>query len=55
MLLIYFDPQKTPVVKVDPSRKGLGTSLIQKGKPIAFAFKSLTEIDQHYLSSGSRT
>ncbi|GFS17925.1 retrovirus-related Pol polyprotein from transposon opus [Elysia marginata] len=39
--LAYFDPDKPITVQVDASMKALGASLIQEGKPVAFASKAL--------------
>ena len=47
MLLHYYDPSKKSTIQVDASSRGLGAALIQEGKPIAFASKSLTETEQH--------
>lgn len=40
-ILSYFDPEKELVVQVDSSKDGLGAVLLQEGKPIEFASKSL--------------
>ena len=48
--LAYFDPQKTTTVQVDASQKGLGAALMQDGRPIAFASKSLSEVEQRYAN-----
>ena len=37
-------------IQVDASSRGLGAALIQEGKPIAFASKSLTDTEQHYAN-----
>ena len=50
MLLHYYDPPKKSVIQVDASSRGLGASLIQEGKPIAFASKSMTETEQCYVN-----
>ena len=50
MLLHYYDPSKKSVIQVDASSRGLGAALIQEGKPIAFASKSLTETEQHFAN-----
>ena len=48
--LTYFDPNKQTVVQVDASQECLGAALTQNGKPIAFASKSLTDIEQRYAN-----
>ena len=50
MLLHYDDPSKKSVIQVDASSRSLGAALIQEGKPIAFASKSLTETEQCYAN-----
>ena len=41
--LRYFDPSLPVTIQVDASQVGLGATLLQNGKPIAFASKALTE------------
>ena len=54
ILLHYYNPSKKSVIQVDASSRGLGAALIQEGKPIAFASKSLTEQSNAMpISSGS--
>ena len=48
--LTYFDSEKETVIQVDASGRGLGAVLIQNGKPIAFASKSLSETEQRYAN-----
>ena len=48
--LAYFDPQAESVIQVDASSRGLGAVLIQHGKPIAFASKSLSDCEQRYAN-----
>ena len=48
--LAYFDPQADSVIQVDASSRGLGAVLIQHGKPIAFASKSLSDCEQRYAN-----
>ena len=43
--LTYFDPQKETVLQVDASKKGLGATLMQENKPVAFASKALTDTE----------
>ena len=55
MCLQYFDPAKPVRLQVDASKGGLGAVLIQndpngKGKPIAFASKSLTPAETRYAN-----
>lgn len=50
MLLTYYDPEKETVIQVDASNRGLCATLLQEGKPIAFASKSLTETEQRYAN-----
>ena len=50
MLLYYYNPSKKSVIQVDTSSRGLGAALIQEGKPIVFASKSLTETELHYAN-----
>ena len=55
MCLQYFDPAKPVRLQVDASKVGLGAVLIQndpngKGKPIAFASKSLTPAVTRYAN-----
>ncbi|KAL8616164.1 hypothetical protein ACOMHN_066650 [Nucella lapillus] len=47
-VLAYFDPSKPITLQVDASKFGLGAVLIQDGKPIAFASKSLNQTEQNY-------
>ena len=43
--LTYFDPQKEMVLQVDASKKGLGATLMQENKRVAFASKALTDTE----------
>ena len=49
-LLGYYDWRKEVIVQADASLRDLGTCLIQHGKPIAFASKSLTGAESHYAN-----
>ena len=44
--LQYFNVQKPVTVQVDASKKGLGATLLQDGRPVAFASKALTPTEQ---------
>ena len=46
----YYDWRKEVIVQADTSLRGLGACLIQDGKPIAFASKSLTGAESHYAN-----
>ena len=48
--LAYYDPAKEIVLQVDASMKGLGATLLQEGKPIAFASKALTDTESRYAN-----
>ena len=50
MSLAYFNPFKETSQQVDASNKDLGASLLQEGKPTAFAFKALTETEQRHAN-----
>ena len=47
-MLAYFDPDKDLRLQVDASKYGLGAVLLQDGKPIAYASKSLSETEINY-------
>lgn len=47
-ILVPFDPSKELIVQCDASQFGLGCCLIQDGKPISFASRSLTSGEQNY-------
>ena len=46
--LSYFDPGKPITLPADASAHSLGAVLLQSGKPVEFAAKSLTECQQRY-------
>ena len=47
-VLAYCDAAKTLLLQTDSSRSGLGATLLQEGKPIAYASKSLTASEKNY-------
>lgn len=49
-MLTLFDPKLKHIVWVDASTKGIGAGLLQNNKPIAFASKSLSNTEQHYVN-----
>ena len=46
--LAYFDVKKETEIQCDASLKGIGVCLLQEGKPVYFASKSLTETESRY-------
>ena len=46
--LPYFDVNAETTLQMDASKKGLVACLIQKGKVICYAFRSLTKTEQNY-------
>ena len=48
--LAYYDRSKPVVVQTDASKYRLGAALLQDGWPIAFASKTLTDIETHYAN-----
>jgi len=47
-VLHYFDPSAVSTIQADASQSGLGDRLLQKGKPIAFASRSLSPAEANY-------
>jgi hypothetical protein len=50
MLLHYYDPNIPAEIEVDASLQGLGAALVQNGRPIAFASKSLLPVETRYAN-----
>ena len=48
--LAYFKPGADTVIQVDASERGMDAVLMQAGKPIAFASKSLSDCDTRYAN-----
>ena len=47
-VLSYFDPHKPISIQTDASSTGLGSCLMQEGKPVAFASRALSETETRY-------
>ena len=47
-VLHYFDPTVVSTIQADASQSGLGACLLQKGKPIAYASRSLSPSECNY-------
>ena len=48
--LAYFDHTKPVVIQTDASEYGLGAALLQDGRPIALASKTLTDVETRYTN-----
>ncbi|XP_011664712.2 uncharacterized protein K02A2.6-like [Strongylocentrotus purpuratus] len=49
-LLAYYNPKEELTIQCDASNKGLGAALLQNGRPIAYASRSLTDTESRYAS-----
>ena len=47
-VLCYYDPKAELEIQCDASKKGLGAALLQRGQPIAYTSRALTETEQQY-------
>ena len=47
-VLSYFEPTVTSTIQADASQHGLGACLLQRGKPIAYASRSLSPAECNY-------
>ena len=47
-VLAYFDPGKEVVLKVDSSKDGIGAVLLQDGRPVEYASRSLTASERNW-------
>ena len=47
-VLNYFDPSKTSTIQADASQHGVGACLLQQGKPVAYASRSLSPSESNY-------
>ena len=47
-VLSYYDQQEELIIQCDASQNGLGAALMQKGRPIAYASRALTDTETRY-------
>ncbi|GFO11778.1 transposon ty3-g Gag-Pol polyprotein [Plakobranchus ocellatus] len=47
-VMAYFDPRKATEIMVDASPHGLGAMLIQEGRVVSYASRSLTDVESRY-------
>ena len=47
-LLAYFNPNKENVIQSDASMKGLGCVMLQDGRPVYYASRSLSDAERRY-------
>ncbi|XP_048751787.2 uncharacterized protein K02A2.6-like [Ostrea edulis] len=47
-VLAYYDPKQPLTLSVDASSKGLGATILQQGRPIAYASRALTAAQRNY-------
>ena len=47
-VLAYYDPEKDNVIQSDASQRGLGCVLMQDGKPVCYASRSLSDTESRY-------
>ena len=48
--LAYYDRTQPLTIQTDASKYGLGTALLQNNRPIAFASKTLTDVETRYAN-----
>ena len=53
-ILTFYDPNKKLTVECDASNHGLGSVLLQEGRPVAYASRRLAETEKHYTHSRKR-
>ena len=47
-VLKYYDMTEEVTIQCDASEKGLGATLLQNGQPVAFASRTLSQVEQRY-------
>ena len=47
-VLAYYDPEKDNVIQSDASKRGIGCVLMQEGKPVSYASRSLSDTESRY-------
>jgi len=47
-MLKYYDMNSEVTIQCDASEKGLGATLLQNGQPVAFASRTLSQVEQRY-------
>ena len=47
-VLRFFDINKPATIQADPSQNGLGGCLLQEGRPVIYASRSLTSAERNY-------
>ena len=48
-VLQFYEPNKAVTIQCDASKSGLGACLLQEGRPVAYASRSLTETEQRWF------
>ena len=47
-MLVFFDVKQPVTIQADASQSGLGACLMQRGKPVAYAYRAMTRAEQNY-------
>ena len=48
-LLKYYNPEDELTIQCGASEKGVGAAVLQKGQPVAFASRALTDTESRYV------
>ena len=48
-LLKYYNPEDELTIQCGVSEKGVGAAVLQKGQPVAFASRALTDTESRYV------